>query len=344
MTLDELKLKNAEEEAANEQAPQPDLKAVDTVAVDVEEQVSGNDLAEDQAEESDNTEIEPWMQTELPGSENNSERMFTGSDVAAAKSKIRAKVERKKNAEIEERDAEIEKLKAKLANFEPSNASAPRSNKLKRPRPENFDNDEAYESALDAYEDARIEARLADNQMQNAEASKVREFRSRIEKGVDSHYELAVQFTQEAGINQDVYKQADANVRNAIEDALGQGRGDEVANLLISKLGKGSEKLVFFLGRNESKLNELKAMLTGDPSGIDASIWLGRKQNELLASNKIKTKTPAPPTNIGGDVETGDLAAKLKSEYRKAEKSGDVQARFDARMKATRAGVDVEKW
>ena len=113
---------------------------------------------------------------------------------------------------------------------------------------------------------------------------------------------------------------------------------------LIANLGEGSEKVFYSLGVNGAKRDKLTSLLTTDPSGIKAAMYLGTLKAELNAPNRKTTNAPAPAPNLQGDGATKDPHKQLKKDYDKASAAGDAQGAFNARMAAKKAGANIKTW
>ena len=214
----------------------------------------------------------------------------------------------------------------------------------KRPRQEDFDTILDHEEALSEYEDKMLEVRLETAntkvEIKNAQSRA----KANLEKAVDSHYERASKLIQDNGIDTEVYKQTDLVVREAIE-SIRPGIGDFVTDQIISILGDGSEKVLFYLGRNKNALNEFKSLLTDDPTGLKASLFLGQQRERLLNTKRKTSKAPPPDDDIrGDDSPTSANASALLKRRQAAVKKGDLQMAYNVKKQAKAAGVDVSKW
>ena len=340
-TLEELKAENAAAEKEASETPQVEEEEIETKAEEEEtDESKENAELEGNAESS---ESEAWMQSdEQTSQEDNAEKSFTGSDIAAAKNKLRTKLEKRHNNEVEELRAEIEKLKShKTASPLDNGAQIP-----PKPKLDDFDFDEdAYQLALDKWDDARLEAKIKKATTGHQENAQQQQAIEAFNSAVDQHYERAAKLAADAGITAEVYQQSDLAVRSAIEQAM-PSKGDLVTEQLIATLGDGSEKVMYYLGRNKTELNGLQSALLEDPSGMKAMLLLGRISSKISNPTKKTSQAPKPATQLKGD-EGSSLSAEakaLKKAYQEADKSGNAQARFDARRKARQAGIDVSTW
>jgi hypothetical protein len=341
-TLEELKAANAAEEAEAQGTEVTATQAVEEyldVAPEIKAESSEPVLEESEAAaegEGENGEgdLEAWQQT----GEESGGKKFTDSDIGAVKKKLRSKLEREHSSEVEQLREEINTLKS--GSTTPSTVP---TTKAIRPKYEDYDDEDEYNGAMDNFQDARLDERMSNRDNHLATQSQQRDATQRLEESVDGHYERAAKLTQDSGISSEVYRSADNKVRQAVERIRPNG-GDAAVEYLISSLGEGSEKVMYFLGRNDAALSEFTGKLLADPTGMSAAIYLGQKKSELTNPSKQKNRAPKPATQIKGDSGGNVSSANLKAAYQKADKAGNTQARFDARKAARASGVDVSNW
>lgn len=324
-TFEELKAENAV--AASEPVvPQPTAETeVNTGETSVEEPEQDAEPAGDETEGSS----ESWMQTD------EKEAKFTDSDIAAAKRKLRAKLEREHNTEVERIKAELEVLKARPKLAEPA----------VMPKLADFDYDEdAHHAAIAKWYESVAEAKVQAVTQSQVQETRQREARAKFESSVDDHYNRAMKLIQDHGITPEVYQESDKAIRATIEKAM-PGRGDMVTDQLIAALGEGSEKVMFFIGRNKAKQAELQNALLTDISGLSAMAVLVDARAEYAKSKTI-SRAPAPATRIQGD-NTTTIPAKereMMSAYKKAHDKGNIQDAFDIKRRAKLAGINPKNW
>lgn len=257
------------------------------------------------------------------------------SDAVPVASHLRVK--EKLKGKIKERDSEIDELRRELAELK-TGRHVPNV-QAKRPREEEFDTNEEYESALDKYEEHRL-TQLVSRTAQVDVAKKAVELRA---AAVDSHYKRADEFVSKYGIAPEKYKAADESIRKAV-DAILPGQGEVVTDHLISLLGEGSEKVLFRLGARPEVLREFQGLLAEDKTGLKAGIFLG-KQMELVTNPKKRTTNAPPPSRqLKGDAAPNANAAALKKVYQEAHNKGDTQKAYSAKKQARAAGVNVSTW
>jgi hypothetical protein len=334
-TLEELRAENAAAEAAANPAPQADKpEAEEVVAGDLN---TDENLAEgDEGEEGQQAEPESWMKGDDQES-HSADKKFTDKDIGAAKAKLRAKLERENQSELDE-------LRAQLEEARRNTVAPPQSARPKRD--DFYDQDDPDEAFAEALTDWKLNERLSKqhNETQQYEFQRKQlEVQQSIESGVDQHYERAATLAAASGISPELYQSADHRVRSAVEGIF-PGGGEQVTNALIASLGEGSEKVFYNLGVSPKRLAELTAKLAADPSGLQASIYLGRLSAELTAPLRKKSNTPAPATTVQGDANTTDIGKNLQKRYAEAHKRGDTQAAFDIRREAKGKNINVKSW
>ncbi len=205
---------------------------------------------------------------------------------------------------------------------------------LQRPKRDDFDTDEAYDEAYDSYRDQKDEARSSakdhgerNRSLQTAQALKV-----------ESHYERGAKLVDEHGISPEAYHASDAAIRSAVETER-PGFGEVIVNDMISRLGEGSEKTLFFIGRNKPLLNEFRALLKDDPTGLDALVFVVKQGEKANGTKKTTSQAPAPAAQVSGDISVS--ASKDKKQW---DKETDPQKRYNIKKAAKKAGVDVSDW
>jgi len=317
---------NVTEETAETETTQESDEAKTDVTTDEEAEEAGED-GESETGEPEKAEVEDWLKGDDHKSQ--AEKKFTDGDIGKVKAKLKSKFEKQHSGEIEE-------LQAKIAELESGFTVV--SDKLKKPKREDFDEsddpDAAYDDALTDYvvskSQATVEAAQVTNKQQRIQAEQA----LKISQGEDEHYERAAVLVKKSGISAESYQAADSNFKQVIEDVI-PGAGDQIAAALVSKLGEGSEKVVYNIGVNRAKQAELKSLLQSDQSGLDAAIYLAGLRAELNSTTKRKTNAPVPAPEVKGNIVLSDV----KKQLAKAETSGDIQKQIDLRRKIRIAGI-----
>ncbi|MBU0792174.1 MAG: hypothetical protein KKC55_17150, partial [Gammaproteobacteria bacterium] len=164
-----------------------------------------------------------------------------------------------------------------------------------------------------------------------------------IEQAVDDHYVRAEKLLESSGISEEAFKKSDQTVREAVE-SIRPKQGDIIIDQLISRLGEGSEKVMFRIGRSKSLLGEFISNLANDPSGLNAATFLGEQKARLTGPTRKLSNAPSPDTQINGDEPGGQKERLLKKRYQEAHKKGKGQEAWNAKKDAKKAGIDVSKW
>lgn len=332
-TLEELKAENAKQEEVTKVTDpvdeSDDLADEDSPEIKDEEQSADESERDENSEDDEESSNEAWMASDEDEQASDGGK-FTNDDMRGMRLKLKAKLS-KKDEEIETLRRQIEELKNGIT------APVPQSTHVV-PTLEQYDYDEAkYQAAMSAWLSSQVENVTRSRQAQQTQE----QAKQRLESAVNSHYERAAKLVKSAGISPELYQGADRVFRETIEDVF-PGRGDMAADEILSRLGEGSEKVVYHLGRNSSKREILRQKFKDDPSGLSASVYLGMLLKDVTEPIKKTTKAPAPAARAnGGTTGTGSSEASLKKAYQKED---DVQKRFDIRMKAKRAGIDVSNW
>ena len=312
------------------------IEEIEDVVVDENPEIDGeiNDPnIENETEDEEPKVLEEWEKTEEDDGDKSKPVKFL-----KAKKRLKGRLSERED-EIARLRAEMETLKAGTSKpHQPSTGQIPQ-----RPREEDFDTDAEYQQALYQYEDKVTAERFSRIEQQRKQEAAVSKAKEKLSADVEGHYERAEKLLEESAISPEVYQSADMAVRQAVETIAPQ-KGNFVIDKLISVVGPGSEKVMYYLGRNKTALNEFQSILAGDPSGMQAAIYLGQQKERLTNSKKTTTRAPAPAASAkGGETPNGKAGAFLK-QYKAAHKTKDGQAAYNAKKAAKSAGIDVSKW
>ena len=278
---------------------------------------------------------EPWMEEEKAGEQDPddpSKQVPVGKFVS---------VKKKLKGQISEQDDEIKRLRKErddALKLKPKEKTV-----LIRPKKDDFDTDEEFEVALDKYNDDKHEDTYKRNRLKDQQDEANRKAHENLTEAVDGHYERAAKLIEKSGIKSEVYQAADATVRKAVE-SITPNLGDLIVDQVISILGEGSEKVVYYLGRNKAALNKFQSLLASDKSGMKAAVYLGQEKQRLTNPLKPRSNAPAPATGIKGDHSTAGAEARFKKKYDSAHGKNNLQLAYNAKKEARAAGVDVSKW
>jgi hypothetical protein len=340
-TLEQLKAENAEPEVkTDESIPQAEEVKAEEEAVE-EESEELVDPGEGEQTDTEGAETEAWMQTEEQTSE--------GSDnetVVPLASHIKMRGTLK--AKIGDQSGEIEQLNAKIALLEQGRAAPAQETATPAAMPtlEGSDFDEAkYQQELSSWMAKQVQAQVAHATQASTKTAAQTQAAQQLDQAVDGHYQRAAKLAEESGITPELYQNADTVVRQTIESVLPK-MGDIVTDNMIARLGEGSEKVMYFLGRNKTAQEKLRSSLVTDPTGISAALYLGELKSTVATPQKRVSRARKPATQIQGD-EGGSAkgaAKKLKETYSSAHKRGQGQAAYNAKKQAKAAGIDVSDW
>lgn len=293
------------------------------------------EINDDDSEESENedteTEEEEWMKEDDESDQ---------TDETVPLRKL-IKTRRKFQGRLSERDEEIEALKTKVSELE-----AGKSKPLelpKRPRRADFEDEDAYEAELDKYEEEKDDIKFRQLQQTNDLRSSQEKTVKKIETAVNAHYDRAEDLKKSSGITAEAFQAADLAVREAVE-AIRPKQGDAIVDQFVARLGKGSEKVFYKLGRSKALRGEFIALLAEDPSGLDAATFLGEQKALLINTKRKASNAPPPDTQLKGDETAGQKEKALKKRYSEAHKEGDGQKAWNAKKEAKAAGIDTSKW
>ena len=350
-TLKELKAENAAAEASTINAPVLDKKEIiKDEYVEVVEQVKADDTDDTKQDgEESKVELESWQLTEgTEASEDEQKGGFVPNHEAAKR--------RKKNqalrGELQEKDSELDDLRKQVEALQ--SGTAPKAEQeqvaLVRPTREQFDyDDDAYDAAVDNYYDAKldrkIDSRTKDSTEKANQANQQQAFADNQKKNLDAHYERAGKLVEDGKLTEESFRNADTLVRKAL-DSIKPGYGDMLTDSLIStlnSLGDGSEKVMYQLGVNPAKLQELQNKLITDPSGLSASMFLGQLQAKAQTPSKRRSQAPTPGSKVEGEGGNNGNVSTLQKQYNKID-SNDIQARISFKRQAKKNGTDTNNW
>jgi hypothetical protein len=331
-TLDELKAENAK--AENEVTEQSVSEVEETQVEAAEETNTESEMvAEPEQNEDDSDTVESWMQTE--GDTSDDDELLTDSDAANIRRKWKGKLKKA----VEEKDSEIEKLRAENEQLK-SGAVNTVSQELKAPTLESCDYDEeVFQKKMVEYTESLVTKQLQTHAT-TEQQKYVQEQAAKVRKSaIDSHYERAAKLQN---ITPEQFQSSDLEVRKVIASVshFGEKLADNITDDLISHLGEGSEKLMFYLGRNKKAQSRLREALESDASGLKAGILLGEMKKTVMEPVKKTSNAPKPSAKANGDG-SGMGVSNFKRKYEKAK---SAQEKFKIRQEAKKAGENVRDW
>ena len=348
MSLEQLQEENAKAEAeteSNQNAIGQDAQGEENTNEDAD--INADESHEDDTEDGseDGETLESWQQTEEEDTSTNDQNGFVPNAEAAKKRKQNKAL----RGQVKEQESENELLKKQIEELKAGvyPAVTPTEPVLsKRPDIADFDYDQArFDVANDEWMDQKLEMKIknmnqSSHQQQQQEQAQVKAQEAQ-KNSLDDHYARAGKLIESGKVNADNYRNADTNVRRALEN-INPGAGDNMTDQIIAtlnSLGEGSEKVMYQLGVNNSKLFEFTSLMQSDGSGLKAMAYLGKLHTEVQSPSKRRSNAPKPATSINGEA-----TKSASSMQRKYAKTNDVQKRIDMKYAAKKAGEDVSKW
>lgn len=353
LSLKQLKEENAAKEEVKQDLPVDDIKED---VKDEEIEVDDSKVAANEEDEStedgdkDKPEVESWMQAEDTETSEDDQKTGFVPNHEAAKRRRQAQALK---GDLKEAKSENEELLARIAKLEGGNAPTLQPQELEvklppRPTREQFDfDDDAYDTAIDEWNDKKLDLKLNTHYQTNTEKqqqqTQAHEQKIALDKSLDDHYDRAAELVATGKVTEDSYKNADKMVRLSMNN-LNPGKGDAITDAVISTLnsaGVGSEKVMYQLGVNPAKLQELQNKLVSDPTGLAAAVYLGQLQSQVQTPSKRRSQAPAPGEKVEGEGGSSGPSGKMQKEY---DKSDDPGFRVKLKRKAKSQGIDVTKW
>ena len=349
ISLEELKAENEASEVeseSNQDVNEQDALDVENAKEEIEtksDDSQDNDIV-DESEKSE--ELEGWQQTDDDTSDGDQTGFIPNAEAAKKRKQNKAL-----RGTVKERDSEIELLRKENEALKAGNAPvvAESTPKLEaRPRIEDFDYDETrFQNASDDWHDKRIEQKISSlsastNQRQAQEQAQAKAIQDQ-QNSVNDHYARAEKLVEEGKVSKDDYRTADTNVRRALESVF-PNAGDQTADAIIANLnslGEGSEKVMYQLGRNNSRLNEIIGVAQSDPTGLRLMAHLGKLHSEVQDPKKRRSNAPNPASKLTGDAAASSNHGTL---FKRWSKATHPQDRVDLKAKAKAAGEDVSSW
>ena len=213
----------------------------------------------------------------------------------------------------------------------------------KRPRTKDFDDDDSYEDAMDKYEEEKLNY-SSNYVVKNAQqTSQLEQARAAQAVAVEAHYERAEKLVAEHSISPEVFQKTDIVVKELIESVMPK-RGEAVFDHLIAMVGEGSEKTMFFLGRNKAAQAEFHSLLAKDTTGLQAALYLGRVTERISGPQSKTSQAPAPAAQLKGDNVTSVKESVLQKKWAAAHKKNNAQEAYEIKKAARKAGVDTKAW
>ena len=319
-----------------------------------EEVKTGEEMEETEElnlEEGEETEEKPfWLQEEEEpdssegGEQEDEGEEEPGSSVPVAK---HAFVKKKLKAQLNEKDDELAQLRKKVEQLEQGVGQKVSTDLQppKRPRRADFEDDDAFEDAMDKYEEDKVTYQTQFVQKSTQQNQQATQRVQQIEKAVDDHYTRAESLVEKHGIKPEIYQQADATVKGIIQQALPKLDPEGVFNGMVEIIGEGSEITMFHIGRNKAAAAEFQRLLQEDTSGLKATMYLGRI-SERVSGTKPNHSSQAPPpaAKLKGDEASSAKGQAAQKKYDAAVKKGSHQEAYNIKKAARREGIDTSNW
>ncbi len=325
-----------------EEVEELDQDAIATEDEGQDQADDAGDQSDDGAEEEDTT----WMQDEEPdSSEDDDDEQADGTGPKgvpvdkhiAIKQKLKGKLkgEKEENAKLKERIKELEEGGSKPVDTTLT--------KPVRPRRDAFESDADYEDAMDVHEEklAQFIPKVAATEADSAE--KLQQRVKVVTDAVEGHVDRAAKLIEKHSIDPDVYSSAQDSVKQII-GSVKPGGEDHIFNEFIERLGEGSEKVMFYVGKNKKQLNEFERLFRSDPSGLSAAMFLAEKRNEIAGAKNLSSRSPKPSAKLRGGEAVKASESALKKKYDEAHKKGNNQEAFNIKRQAKGAKIDTSGW
>lgn len=323
----------AEEAQANAVQPEvPDLEEVEETEAEAETEAEEVEQESEQEEgEAEEVEEEPdWAKPE------------SDKEKGAVPVAKHVEIKHKLQGKIADKDAEIAALKQQLEQVQAAPPQHLEDLEIAKEAWE-FDGTTEEYQRYKAQIDARnaIKLQRAEQQRQ-ANEQRQREEAARVEAELDKHYERAAALVTSGIIKQpEQFQAAEQTVIKTVESIV-PGAGAGVVNMMISRMGEGSEKVIYHLGANATALREFESELKADPTGIKAAMYLAKKQALFNSKPVVKPKpVPKPDVPLQGKA---PKVSSYETAFKKAEKAGDSSGMLAASRAARAAGINPDKW
>ena len=260
---------------------------------------------------------------------------FTSSDMGALRRKLKGK--------LKDKDDEIDELRQQLEELKTGRAAPTQSAPSESPPTlESCDFDEGkYQAEMAKWAQGLVRSELATHTAKVERNQSNQQAQQALNSAVDQHYGRAAKLVNDGLVSAEDYQNADALFRGSLEQ-IKPTRGDQLADTLISRLGDGSEKVVFHLAKNDAARAQLLSKLTSDQTGLEAMVFLGELKQNITTPRKPVSRAPQPGADLKPDDATNTSAKALKRRYDEAQ--GNVQDRISIKRAAKAAGHDTTKW
>lgn len=342
LSLEELKLQNAESEQGNSEVIEEPEQDIET-----ETDIDGQD-APDGVESKQEGEkvIESWMSAETDAEEADDKTVPLEQHIS-----IRQKLKGERNDLRDENESlrqEIEKLRA--GQSQPQTQSAPQAPDYKQFLNEYDELDHAaYAAALAEHQQKLVDHKFNNYQSTQEQQRKQQEYQQALDGAVTQVEEQATKLVKSGAISAEAFNKAYDKFQNSVVSVVGSAeQGQQAVRGLIDHIRKvdpeNSAKMLYKLGVDD---NARKAVFDaynneGEAGGI---IALSRLSKNISSTAPKRSQAPAPAKQIsGGDKGVSAEAAKLQRKYNEAHKKRDTKAAFQIKRDAKKAGINTKSW
>ena len=338
MSLEELKRENEKAEAETVDNPEPAEESGSDSAESIDHDIDSEGSEDIEGENAET--VEAWMVSDDQTSQDN--ETIPLNDLIKVRQKLKGKISDQKDT-ISNQENELAELKAQVESLKAGASSNNFNNAANKPKREDFlELDDPEEAYIDALSDWKI---LQKNkvQEQNSKKAEQEKANANVRKQVEGHYQRAAILLDKHKIDAAVYQNADSQFRQAVESGY-PGQGDNIADLTLSQIGEGSEKLVMYIGNSTERVNKFRDAWSSDPSGLKVMRLIGGWESEMKEPSKRTSRAPAPAKQIGSNDAGTNMGASYQRRYDKAHKNGNIQEAFNVKGEARKNNIDVSKW
>lgn len=306
----------------------------------------------EQKEEPQNNEVETQeenveqVHTESP---KEFDLVLENDEPASEEQQVPARVHihklQKIKAQKREKEDEIKELRDELEQLKTNRVNTPvlqQQNETYVPAPSlsQYDYDEdKYAEAMANYVASKTREETSRQLEEQRNKHSQQQQLASLSKKVEGHIERADDFISKnnaSGLTADMYITAETAVRNSLDP-----NNSGIVDQIVAHMGNGSEKVMYYLGRNAGELLRVQQELQQDHSGISALMHLGSLKEKLNQKQSHKVSSAPPPENVlSGDV-SSTVDTNLQKAYEKAAQSGDVQKMVSVKAEARRNGIKI---
>lgn len=326
MSLNELR--------AKAEKPEEDVEVTEEVA-EIEEETLEVAEPEEESTETDDDEPSEDFELELDGESEPDQQKPNAEQALVHKLTKQRKKRQEAESEVAELRRQLEELKSGKS-AQPTQTQ-PQAADIDLPTfpdmyDKGIDGDRAkYDQAIKAW---WKQAKAAE-QAQTQKGQQTEQQREQLEQKTVNLAKRTAKFMQENKISEKL-------VINALERATSEvdaaTKVDGALAHLLDSVGDGGERVAYYIGTNETALEQVKALLAKDPSGLSSIAHMTRLAEKLKPKHSRKTsKAPSPDEPLRGDGSPVS-ARRLQEKYDKASSPTEL---YKLRQEAKKAGVKL---